>query len=233
MHSRQLHHSHARKEPDPVNDAQAELVRVRAEFEDFRRYLPDALIEADLTTQTVTFMNRMALILFGYTEDDVAAGIPGAELFAPAGLKQALALIDRYVAKSRETDTPYERSGRQELFDQELRCKDGSTFWAETQTSFVLDDRGIPQRMRTIIRDITERRKGEQERQRTLIELQDALTSLRQLRSLLPICDTCRRIRNADGEWQEIGDYVRANAGISAAATVCRACSGESDGRRA
>lgn len=214
-----------------MDDSQAELQRVRAEFEDFRRHLPDALVEGDLTTQTVTFMNRMALILFGYSEADVAAGIPGGDLFAPAELKQAVALIQRYVAKSRETQTPYERSGLQELYEQELRRKDGATFWAETQTSFVLDERGVPQRMRTLIRDITARRKAEQERQRTLIELQDALTSLRQLRSLLPICGTCRRIRDASGEWQEIADYVRANAGISFASTTCSDCSGRASGQ--
>jgi PAS domain S-box-containing protein len=174
-------------------------------------------------------MNRMAQILFGYDDADIEAGVSGLELFSSEELPRALALIQKYVSQSRAEGTPYERTGTQDLFEQELKRKDGTTFWAETQTSFVLDENGVPQGMRTLIRDITARRKAENERQRIVIELQDALKSVRQLRSLLPVCSDCKRIRDDAGEWTDLETYVRQASGSDFADTVCTDC----DSRRA
>jgi PAS domain S-box-containing protein len=216
-------------QPPTAGELQIELDRVRKEFDAFRRYLPDALVEGDLTTQRVLSMNRMAQILFGYDDADIEAGVSGLELFSSEELPRALALIQKYVSQSRAEGTPYERTGTQDLFEQELKRKDGTTFWAETQTSFVLDENGVPQGMRTLIRDITARRKAENERQRIVIELQDALKSVRQLRSLLPVCSDCKRIRDDAGEWTDLETYVRQASGSDFADTVCTDC----DSRRA
>src|SRR5262249_33528436 len=54
--------------------------------------------------------------------------------------------------------------------------------------------------------DITDRRRREKERER---ELQDALARLRVLNGILPICSSCKRIRDESGRWQEVEIYVR------------------------
>jgi PAS domain S-box-containing protein len=211
------------------DELRSELARVQAAFHDFRWFLPDALVEGDLSTFRVTFLNRMAQILLGYTAEDVEAGLLGTQLFSPAELPRALALVQTYVGQSREEQTAYQPSSQQDLFEQELRRKDGTLFWAETQTSFALNADGVPQLMRTVIRDITARRKAEQDRQRTLIELQQALTSVSQLRSLLPVCSDCKRISDGADAWSEIEPFVRANAGIAFEETLCPDCEARRD----
>ena len=140
-----------------VDELRAELARVQAAFDDFRWFLPDALVEIDLATFRVTFLNRMAEILTGFTPADVKAGLLATDMLAPAEVPRALVLVQMYVGASRENQTPYTRSNQQDLFEQELRRKDGSLFWAETHTSHVLDAMGVPQLMRTAFRDITAR----------------------------------------------------------------------------
>jgi PAS domain-containing protein len=105
-----------------MEDLRREIARLLEEHESFLFHLPDALVESDVADHRARYMNRMAQILFGYS--DVG-------------------------------------SGRQELYEFRMRRKDGTEFVAETQSSFVLDGRGRPVRMRSIVRDVTERREME------------------------------------------------------------------------
>jgi diguanylate cyclase (GGDEF)-like protein len=83
-------------------------------------------------------------------------------------------LIQKYVGKSLTTGEAYVRSGRHDLQEITLRRKDGSTFVAETQSSFVLDSGGRPTGMQTIIRDVTARK--EMERRLEELSYRDPLT---------------------------------------------------------
>jgi diguanylate cyclase (GGDEF)-like protein/PAS domain S-box-containing protein len=152
----------------------AELLAVRAEYATFLETLPDALVEGDLESGRITQMNRMARILFGYTQKDVRDGIAASRLFADGEYERCRAVIDSYVGRSREERAPYVRSGRQELYEATLRRKDGATFATETQNAFVLDERGLPVRLRSLVRDVSDRKAAE----RRLAELtvRDPLT---------------------------------------------------------
>ena len=55
-----------------------------------------------------------------------------------------------------------------------------------------------------IARDITEQKQIESERERLINELQVALSNLKVLRGLLPICANCKKIRNDEGYWQDV-----------------------------
>jgi diguanylate cyclase (GGDEF)-like protein/PAS domain S-box-containing protein len=122
--------------------------------------LPDAFVESDLPNQRVLFMNRMALLLFGYEAEEVV-NLPADAFFAPGSYEQMQATVARYVGRNLETGEAYVRSNRHELIEILLRRKDGSTFVAETQSSFVLDGQGRPVGMRSIIRDVTSRKQME------------------------------------------------------------------------
>jgi diguanylate cyclase (GGDEF)-like protein/PAS domain S-box-containing protein len=116
----------------------------------------------------------MAQILFGYGPEDVAAGLPGGAIFADGEYERAQPILASYVARSLETGEPYLKSGRQELLEFRMRRKDGTTFAAETQSSFVLDAGGLPRRMRTIVRDVSARK--ELERRLEELSHRDPLT---------------------------------------------------------
>jgi two-component system cell cycle sensor histidine kinase/response regulator CckA len=136
-----------------------ELAGLRKQFDNFRYFLPDALLEIDILTPRLTYMNRTAYILFGYTEEDLAKGIGIPHLFAEDEYERALEIATSYVAESQASGVAYVRSDKQELYEFLMRRKDGSVFHAETQTAFVLNEDGIPIKMRTFIRDVTDRKR--------------------------------------------------------------------------
>ena len=141
----------------------AQLRSLRAEFDQFRDHLPDALVEADIATTRLTYLNQMATLLFGYTPEDVAAGLEGTRLLGPEAAERVLREVELYTAESLRTGKPYERSKTQELVEVTMIRKDGSTFPAEVQGSFVLDEAGLPRRVRFNIRDVGARHRAEAE----------------------------------------------------------------------
>ena len=66
-----------------------------------------------------------------------------------------------------------------------------------------------------ISRDITELKQQEQacqvalaEREKIVTELQEALSQVKTLRGLLPMCAFCHKIRNTDGQWERLEAYI-------------------------
>lgn len=139
-------------------DFHPEYEALRREYNDFRYHLPDALVEVDLNSFQVLYANRMAEIVLGITADDVEGGLNGSALIAPADLPRMLELLQGYVSESRGSNSPYTRTGTQNIHEVTMRRLDGSLFPGETQSSFVLDANGVPVRMLTLIRDVSHRR---------------------------------------------------------------------------
>lgn len=139
----------------------AELAAVRGEYEYFLYFMP-ALLEADVQTARVTYMNRMARILLGYDEAEIEAGIDGLGLLDDAGVKMVLDLRDRHLGASKAVNRRYEHTPTQDLYEASLRRKDGTWFPAEAQGSYLVDDQGHPVRIRFLIRDVSRRKAAEE-----------------------------------------------------------------------
>ena len=75
-----------------------------------------------------------------------------------------------------------------------------------------------------IIRDVTERKRAQEEREKLIIELQDALGRVKTLSGLLPICSHCKKIRDDTGYWNRIETYVRARTEAEFSHSICPAC---------
>jgi phosphoserine phosphatase RsbU/P len=55
-------------------------------------------------------------------------------------------------------------------------------------------------------------------------ELQAALSSVRQLRGLLPICSYCKRIRGDDQYWQQLEGYIAEHSDAQFSHGICPTC---------
>lgn len=75
-----------------------------------------------------------------------------------------------------------------------------------------------------ILRDVTERKQVFREKEQLIAELRGALSQVKTLSGLLPTCAGCRKIRDEEGEWQEMETYIseHSNAGFSHG--LCPAC---------
>jgi PAS domain-containing protein len=75
-----------------------------------------------------------------------------------------------------------------------------------------------------LIRDVTERRKIELEREELIGELREALADIRTLRGLLPICTSCKKIRDDGGYWQNLEQYVSDHSEAQFSHSLCPDC---------
>jgi PAS domain S-box-containing protein len=83
---------------------------------------------------------------------------------------------------------------------------------------------GLPVATRGIFRDITVRRKAEEERERLISELQEALIKIRTLKELIPVCAWCRNVRDDKGYWDQLENYIKEHAGVRFTHGICPEC---------
>jgi PAS domain S-box-containing protein len=72
--------------------------------------------------------------------------------------------------------------------------------------------------------DITNRKRGEEEREKLILELQEALKKVKQLSGLLPVCASCKNIRNDKGYWEQIEAYIQDHSEADFSHTICPDC---------
>ena len=75
-----------------------------------------------------------------------------------------------------------------------------------------------------ILRDISPRKSAEAERERLISELQNALAQVKVLSGLLPICASCKKIRDEEGQWAPVEKYIRERADVSFTHGICPEC---------
>lgn len=107
-------------------------------------------------------------------------------------------------------------------FETKHRRKDGSIIDVE------LSNNGALYRGQKLIfclcRDITDRKKAEEEREKLIGELQSALAEIETLRGLLPICANCKNIRNEKGQWERIELYISKHSKAEFTHGLCPEC---------
>lgn len=72
--------------------------------------------------------------------------------------------------------------------------------------------------------EVALRQKAEQEQQKLIQELQQALNSIKTLKGLLPICTACKKIRDDDGYWQNVEKYIREHSEAQFTHGICPDC---------
>ena len=75
-----------------------------------------------------------------------------------------------------------------------------------------------------IFRDISERKKNEQEREQLIAQLKSTLAEVKTLSGLIPICAWCKNVRSDTGYWQTVEQYVRSHSDASFSHGVCPTC---------
>jgi PAS domain-containing protein len=75
-----------------------------------------------------------------------------------------------------------------------------------------------------VVRDVTAQKNLEQERERLIAELREALERVTQLEGLLPICSGCRSVHDDAGTWVPMETYLAAHAPVEFTHEICPAC---------
>ncbi len=78
--------------------------------------------------------------------------------------------------------------------------------------------------LHSIIHDITEHKKTEEEREKLIRELKEAIDKIKTLHGMLPICASCKKIRDDKGYWKQIEEYLRDHSEAEFSHSICPDC---------
>ena len=76
----------------------------------------------------------------------------------------------------------------------------------------------------SIIHDITDRKRAEEERNRLIKDLERALKEIKTLRGILPICSFCKKVRDDKGYWERVDVYVQKHSQADFSHGICPDC---------
>ncbi len=85
-------------------------------------------------------------------------------------------------------------------------------------------NRQLNQLNEKLLQEVTERKKSEDEKERLIKDLQQALGEVKKLSGLLPICASCKRIRDDQGYWRQIEAYIRDHSEADFSHGICPKC---------
>ncbi len=102
--------------------------------------------------------------------------------------------------------------------------KDGQFIPVSQTVSPIKNESGKIVGASAIVRDITQRKHEERERTDLIEKLTDALKQVRTLTGLLPICASCKRIRDDRGYWQQVEIYISSHTDATFTHGICPEC---------
>jgi PAS domain S-box-containing protein len=134
-------------------------------------------------------------------------------------------LQDLYLQSQRYEEW-HERMQRQSVVSRheaQLRTFDGQVCWVENSARAVREPRtGLV--YEGSLENTTERKEAEDERERLIEELQEALAKVRTLGGLLPICASCKKIRDDKGYWSQIEEFIQTHSDAEFTHSFCPDC---------
>jgi DNA-binding NtrC family response regulator len=71
---------------------------------------------------------------------------------------------------------------------------------------------------------IHERKREEKEREKLIRELQEALANVKKLSGLIPICSSCKKIRDDKGYWNQLEKYLLEHSDATLSHGLCPEC---------
>jgi len=200
------------------------LVRARREADEAASTLALVLSTATVGVARVrdrrlVWTSRHMEELFGYTAAELAGAgtrllYPDEQAYRRTGQESLAALSD----------------GRSYVTEQPMRHKDGSLAWTRMRGAPLRGPDGVLDGIWTL-EDVTDRRAVEEELRRALAtneattaELREALSSVKQLSGLLPICMYCHKIRTDQGYWDGLEGYISAHSEALFSHGICPTC---------
>jgi hypothetical protein len=95
---------------------------------------------------------------------------------------------------------------------------------ANKDSDFTEHDRACIEALAPAFVEALKRKRAEMERERLFLELRDALENVRTLQGLLPICSSCKKIRDDKGYWTQLEVYFSDHSDAQFSHGLCPEC---------
>lgn len=166
-------------------------------------------------SQTVRLVNRRGAGVLGFSEDEVV-GKNWFDNFVPAEARESLRECFSKLISGGVCDYT--------CLENSIITRDKGTKVISWTHTLLMDDEGVACAVLASGIDITERKKREEENQRLIAELKEALSNIKILRGLLPICASCKKIRDDNGYWKKIEVYIQEHSEADFSHGICPDC---------
>ena len=117
-----------------------------------------------------------------------------------------------------------ETDGQVAGYESRVYRKDGKIIWISETIRAVKDEQGQVSYYEGITQDITEHKELQQERETLIAELRQALSKVKKLSGMLPICASCKKIRDDKGYWKQIEVYLKEHTEADFSHGLCKDC---------
>lgn len=199
-----------------LDAAQARRARKRAEgavqfLASIVESSADAVFGLNLDNLIVSW-NPAAETLFGYSTEEIV-GRSTAVLYPPHRGEEMIEIL-----------AGVRRGDIMGLLDTERLHKNGSIIPMAVTVSPIKTSNGEILGASSIARDISRQKQVEAERQLLMEELMASAREVRALSGLLPICATCKRVRDDNGYWQQVEAYLAKHAEVTFSHSLCPDC---------
>ena len=185
--------------------------------------LVDAVWVVDAETLTYDYVTPSIHRISGYRADEL--------LNTSVTNRISLDMQKKIKALIAVASEEYDRGNREaRSLELELVHKTGSAYWIEIRAKLLEESSG-ELKIVGVTRDITTRKNAELQLEsqnmqlvEILAEKEKLLKEIRALKSLLPICSGCKRIRDDGNKWWPLDAYIRAHTNSEFTHTVCPDC---------
>ena len=117
-----------------------------------------------------------------------------------------------------------ERYNTVDGFESEWYRADGTLFFGRETAWTIFDENNEPLFIDAILEDITLKKQTEAEREQLIDLLQTARSEIKVLSGLLPICSSCKRIRDEAGGWLQVEQYIDDHSEAEFSHGICPDC---------
>jgi len=160
----------------------------------------------------ITTWNLGAARLYGYEASEIV-GQPALKIVPPELHQETSDLLQKLL-----------RAEAAEPLETVRMRKDGTHVNISMTVSTIRDGEGRVIGASSIAYDITERKKIEDERLHLIAHLNETLSKVKTLSGLLPICASCKKIRDDQGYWQKLEVFVRDHSQAEFSHSICPDC---------
>ncbi len=197
----------------PETKESEHLIRFERNFLSAILETTNALIAVLDAQGRILRLNRAIEQLTGFTTLE-SVGTLFWELFLPPGERP---LFSARCVASHSKGFTFEAQSR-------LRARSGPEYEVLWSGSAIMGDDGDLEFIIVTGIDITALKQAEQEKERLIEDLQAALANVKTLRGLLPMCSSCRKIRDDHGYWQQVEEYIKEHFDADFTHGICPDC---------
>lgn len=169
----------------------------------------------------VTYISPSIESVLGYPREAVLGHDPGKLFMTEESYAHTLDVINGE-AMRREQD-PH-RIGISVSLEVACRHCNGSIVWLNVVVSCIRDDAGKVVGFHSVARNVTQQKQAEEEKEKLICELQAALSEVKKLSGMLPICAHCKKIRDDQGYWNQMESYITQHSEALFSHCICPEC---------